>query len=257
MSVSSSRAAGRIGSLSPWHDAGVILPHETALELAKLAGLALSEPDLDTALIAITRVAVSVVEPCDGASLTMRSRGVPSAPLASDEWSVTLDQLQFVEQEGPCLDCLREGSVMRVPDLATDGRFPNYGPRATELGARSTMSLPLSADGRTVGALNLYSRRSDAFDSESVAVGELLAAHASLAISAATAYYSSRDLADQMRQALESRAVIEQAKGVLIARHGGKADDAFAMLVELSQRSNRKLREVAQSLVESAADLPD
>ena len=229
------------------------LSHDAALELAKLAGLALSEPDLDTALVSITRVALNVVDPCDGASLTMRSRGVPSAPLASDEWATALDQLQFVEQEGPCLNCLREGSVMRSRDLAEDARFPSYGPKASQLGACSALSLPLVADGRTVGALNLYSRAPDAFDSETVAVGELLAAHASLAISAATAYYSSRDLADQMRQALETRAVIEQAKGVLVAKHGGTPEDAFAMLVELSQRSNRKLREVARAVVDSAS----
>lgn len=228
------------------------LSHDAALELARLAGLALTEPDLDTALVAITRVAVAVVEPCDGASLTMRSRGVPSAPLASDEWATELDNLQFVEQEGPCLNCLREGSVMRSRDLAVDHRFPAYGPKAGELGARSALSLPLVADGRTVGALNLYSRAPDTFDNETVAVGELLAAHASLAISAATAYYSSRDLADQMRQALESRAVIEQAKGVLMAQRGGNPDDAFATLVELSQRSNRKLRDVARAVVDSA-----
>jgi GAF domain-containing protein len=227
----------------------VSLPHETALELAKLAGVVLTEPDLDTALVAVTRVAVSAVEPCDGASLTLRERGVPAAPIADGDWAVELDRLQFVEQEGPCLDCLREGSIMRVSDLAADGRFPHYGPKAAELGACSTMSLPLSADGRTVGALNLYSRTVSAFDSDAVAVGELLAAHASLAVTAATAYYSNRDLADQMRQALESRAVIEQAKGVLMGRHGCTADDAFALLVQQSQRTNRKLREVAQDLV--------
>ena len=232
------------------------LTHETALELARLAGLVLTEPDLDTALVAVTRVAVAAVEPCDGASLTMRSRGVPNAPAASDEWAIELDRLQFVEQEGPCLDCLREGSVMRVRDLTTDGRFPNYGPRAAEKGALSTLSLPLVADGRTVGALNLYSRQRDAFDSDVVAVGELLAAHASLAISAATAYFSSKQLADQMRQALDSRAVIEQAKGVVIAQLGGTADEAFDRLVDQSQRSNRKLRDVAQGVVDTAMKGP-
>ena len=229
------------------------LPHETALELAKLAGLVLTEPDLDTALVAVTKVAVSAVEPCDGASLTMRERGTPTAAIADGDWAVELDRLQFREQEGPCLDCLREGSVMRVRDLANDGRFPNYGPKAAALGAMSTMSVPLSADGRTVGALNLYSRREAAFEADAVAVGELLAAHASLAVTAATAYYSNRDLADQMRHALESRAVIEQAKGVLMARHGCSADEAFQLLVQQSQRTNRKLRDVAQELVSKPA----
>jgi len=225
------------------------LSAETALELARLAGLVLTAPDLDTALVEVTRVTVRAVGPCDGASLTMRERGQPSAPIADGDWAVELDRLQFAEQEGPCLDCLREGSPMRVRDLAGDARFPNYGPKAAACGAASALSVPLTADGRTVGALNLYSRRTDAFDRDAVGVTELLAAHASLAVQAATAYYSSRDLAEQMRQAMEGRAVIEQAKGVLIAQHRCTADEAFTRLVEASQRSNRKLRDVAAALV--------
>jgi GAF domain-containing protein len=159
----------------------VTLSYDTALELAQLAGLVLSEPDVDAALTRVTQVAVRVVPDCAGASLTMRNAGVPSAPAASDPWALSLDELQFAEQEGPCLNCLREGSVMRSRDLAADERFPSYGPRAAERGARSALSLPLAADGRTVGALNLYSRDVDAFDREALAVGELLAAHAALA----------------------------------------------------------------------------
>ena len=228
------------------------LTPETALELAKLSGLVLTEPDLDTALVAVTKVAVAAVGTCDGASLTMRRNGVPYAPVASDDWATQLDKIQFVEQEGPCLNCLREGTVMRSRDLGADSRFPSYGPRAAELGARSSLSLPLAADGRTVGALNLYSQQADAFDNAALALGELLAAHASLAVQAATAYYSHRDLADQMRQALDSRAVIDQAKGVLMAQERIGAEQAFERLVALSQRSNRKLREVAQSVVDDA-----
>lgn len=227
------------------------LSPDTAAELAKLAGLVLIEPDLDRALVAVTGVAVAAIGPCDGASLTMRAAGVPSAPIASDDWAAELDRLQFVEQEGPCLDCLREGSILRSPELASDIRFPAYGPRAAALGAASVLSLPLAADGRTVGALNLYARKPHVFDAQWLAVGELLAAHAGLAISAATAYYSSRDLAEQMRQALESRAVIEQAKGVLAAQQQVTPEEAFELLVEQSQRTNRKLREVARAVVDA------
>jgi GAF domain-containing protein len=230
----------------------VSLSFESARDLASLAGLVLSEPDLPAALHRVTEVAVGLVDSCDGASLTMRREGVPVASAASDDWATGLDELQFREQEGPCLDCLREGSVMRVRDLGADHRFPTYGPRAQELGARSALSLPLAADGRTVGALNLYRRKPDVFDGPALAVGELLAAHASLAIQAATAFYSHRDLADQLREAISSRAVIEQAKGVLMAQQQCSAEDAFQLLVAASQRSNRKLREVAQALVDGA-----
>ena len=228
------------------------LSYDTAMELAQLAGLVLSEPDVDAALTRVTQVAVAVVATCDGASLTMRSAGVPDAPAASDAWALSLDELQFEEQEGPCLNCLREGSVMRSRDLARDERFPAYGPRAAERGARSALSVPLAADGRTVGALNLYSRQVDAFDRDALAVAELLAAHAALAVQAATAYYSSRDLADQMRSAMQSRALIEQAKGVLVAQEQVTPERAFELLVARSQHANRKLRDVAAAVVERA-----
>ena len=229
------------------------LSYDTAFELAQLAGLVLSEPDVDAALTRVTQVAVAVVDDCDGASLTMRRAGVPDAPAANDDWALSLDELQFAEQEGPCLNCLREGSVLRSRDLAADERFPSYGPRAAERGARSSLSLPLAADGRTVGALNLYSRTPDAFDREALALGELLAAHAALAVQAAMAYYSSRDLAAQMRSAMSSRALIEQAKGVLVEREGISAESAFDRLVEQSQAANRKLRDIAADLVEQAS----
>ena len=229
------------------------LTYDTAHELAALAGLVLSEPDVDAALTRVTKVAVAVVDPCDGASLTMRRAGVPDAPASSGDWALGLDELQFAEQEGPCLNCLREGSVMRVRDLGEDERFPSYGPRAAERGALSALSLPMAADGRTVGALNLYSRRRDAFGREELALGELLAAHAALAVQAAVAYYSSRDLAGQMQSAMGSRALIEQAKGVLVARERITPDAAFERLVGLSQAANRKLRDIAAEVVTEAS----
>jgi GAF domain-containing protein len=199
------------------------------------------------------RTATDVVPGCHGTSMTMHESGLPTGSAASDAWATELDRAQVEEQEGPCLDCLREGSVTRVRDLADDPRFPSYGPRAAALGGRSALSVPLSNDGRTVGALDLYSRDPDRFGTQAVAVGTLLAAHASLALQAANAYHSSRALAEQLQAALVSRAQIEQAKGVLMARQGGTADQAFETLVAMSQRSNRKLRDVAQALVEDAA----
>jgi GAF domain-containing protein len=221
-------------------------------DLAQLAGIMLTAPDLDAALVEVTQVAAAAVNGADGCSITMRANGVPHAAAADGPWARELDVLQFTEQEGPCLDCLREGTVMRVRDLGGDARWPFYGPKAAELGACSVLSLPLTADGRTVGALNLYSRRPAAFGPEELAFGQLLAAHASLAIQAAAAYYSHRDLAQQMRQALDSRGVIEQAKGMVMARTGCSPDVAFATLVARSQQENRKLRDVARDLVERA-----
>src|SRR5687767_14650354 len=139
------------------------VPYDTAMELAQLSGVLLGEPDLSAALARVVRVSRAVVPTCDGASLTLRERGRPEAFAADDPWAEELDKMQVVEQEGPCLDCMREGSVMRVRDLSDDGRFPIYGPRAAERGALSAASFPLSGDGAVVGALNFYSRQRDGF----------------------------------------------------------------------------------------------
>ena len=231
----------------------VDVPYDTVQQLAQLSGIVLTSTDLDAALNEVARTGVAVVERCDGVSLTMREKGVPTASAADGDWARELDRMQVEEQEGPCLDCMREGSVMRVRDLADDGRFPTYGPRAASMGAHSALSVPLSADGRTVGALDFYGRSPDAFDTDDVALAQLLSAHASLALQAASAYFSSRALAEQLKAAMASRAEIEQAKGILMAQRACTADEAFAALVELSQRSNRKLRDVAHAMVESTA----
>jgi GAF domain-containing protein len=229
----------------------------TAHELAQLSGVVLAAPDLRAALTEVTRISAAVVGRCDGASVTLRERGIPVAGAGDDAWSLELDHVQVVEQEGPCLNCTREGSVMRVRDLRTDGRFPNYGPRACALGARSTVSVPLTADSVTVGALNFYSRTVDAFDSDDVALMMILGAHATLGLQVATAYYSSHQLAEQLQEALAGRAVIEQAKGILIGQRRCTADEAFVILSRLSQTSNRKLRDVARALVDSALPSTD
>ena len=115
------------------------------------------------------------------------------------------------------------------------------------------MSVPMTAQGSVVGALNFYSKSVDAFEVEAASVAEVVAAHAGLACQVGAAFYGHRDLADQLAEAMQSRAVIEQAKGVIVAFFHRDPEDAWNDLVQLSQRSNRKLREVAMELVARAA----
>ena len=217
--------------------------------LSRLAGVVLVQDDLASTLVEITRISVAVIPPAEGASVTSFEQGRPSTVAASDAWSKSLDELQYVEHEGPCLDCCRIGTVFRVVDLAAEPRWPNYAPQAAAKGARGSLSLPLTADGQLVGALNLYSRTPGAFDSEHVSLAEVIAAHAGMAHQVATAFFGHKSLAEQLRSAIESRAVIEQAKGIVMAQAKVTADAAFEVLVGLSQRRNAKLRDVAQDIV--------
>lgn len=226
---------------------------DRAVELATLSGLVLTAADAAEALFTLARVGERVVEGSTGVSVTTRQHGTSSSSAWSNEGSRDLDALQIEVQEGPCLDCLREGSVMRVVDFATDARFPVYGPRAAALGAVAVVSVPLTADGRTVGALNVYGGEGFGADQDVLATCLLVAAHGQLGLQAALAYQASRRLATQLQEALTSRVLIEQAKGVLMATLGCDADAAFTHLVERSQQTNTRLQVVAQQVLASVA----
>jgi GAF domain-containing protein len=225
---------------------------EAATALITLTGLVLSQEDLSSTLDEVARVAVRAIGPAVGASVSSYVDGRPAAVAFSDEWSKQLDEMQYEEHEGPCLDCARTGNVFRIRDLADEPRWPNYTPRAVAHGARSMISMPMASEGKIIGALNTYAREPDAFTAEDASVAELVAGHAGLAVQVATAYFGHRDLAEQTRQAMQSRAAIEQAKGILMAERRCTPDEAFEILVQLSQSTNRKLRDVAAALVAKA-----
>ena len=226
---------------------------DEALEaLTALAGVALTQSGLEATLVEICRIAARAVPGAEGASITTFTQGRPGA-LGDGQWATRLDELQYVEHEGPCLDAYRTGNAFRVRDLTTEPRWPSYTPRALEQGARSMMSMPLTAEGNVIGALNVYSRSEDAFDAEAASVADIVAAHAGLASQVGAAYFGHRDLAEQLSAAIQSRAAIEQAKGIIMASEGCTPDAAFAMLVKMSQSANRKLRTLAEEIVAKAS----
>jgi GAF domain-containing protein len=221
-------------------------------ELSTLAGLALHQTDLSATLIEICRVATRAVPGAEGASITTINQGQPTA-LASDEWALGLDELQYSEHEGPCLDAYRTGNAFRVNDFTVETRWPAYGPRAAERGAISMISVPMAAESKVVGAVNLYARSQAVFDGHAVSIAQVVAAHAGLASQVAAAFFGHKDLSDNLAAAMRSRATIEQAKGILMDRRNCGPDDAFDVMVQLSSTSNRKLRDVAAALVDEAS----
>jgi GAF domain-containing protein len=161
--------------------------------------------------------------------------------------------MQYVEHEGPCLDAYRSGVAFRVRDVTSESRWPSYLPKAASLGVRSMMSIPMTAESALVGALNIYSRTTDAFDNESASLAEIVAAHAGLASEIGSALQGHRDLAEQLAEAMRSRATIEQAKGIIMSQRSLTPDEAWDALVRMSQRAHLKLRDVATEIVDAAA----
>jgi GAF domain-containing protein len=219
--------------------------------MTALTGVALAHSDLEESLREICRLATRAVPNAEGASVTTFPEGRPGA-LASDDWAQNLDELQFEEHEGPCLDAHRTGNAFRIRDLKAETRWPSYVPRALEQGARSILSLPMAAEGTLIGALNLYSREPEAFDAEAASIGEIVSAHAGLASQVTAAFLRHPELAEQLSEAMQSRAVIEQAKGILMAREGCDADRAFELLRDLSQHGDQKIAVVAAEIVATA-----
>jgi GAF domain-containing protein len=220
--------------------------------MASLYEVVLSQDDRPAMMREVSRIACRVVPNCDGASVTTLSYGQPTA-VATDDWSVQLDEMQYVEHEGPCLDAYRSGVAFRVRDVTSESRWPSYLPKAASLGVRSMMSIPMTAESALVGALNIYSRTTDAFDNESASLAEIVAAHAGLASEIGSALQGHRDLAEQLAEAMRSRATIEQAKGIIMSQRSLTPDEAWDALVRMSQRAHLKLRDVATEIVDAAA----
>lgn len=225
------------------------LPEGTVDELLALAGVALTHEDLGGALVEICEIATRTLVSADGATFTTFDASGPHAAAASSEWAGQLDEMQYDEHEGPCIDAARTGLVFRVRDVGSEQRWPSYMPRASAVGASSMVSLPMTVEAKTIGALNVYSRTVDAFGAEEVSLAGIIAGHASLAAQVSATLHGHRALAKNLRLAMASRATIEQAKGIIMATTGCDPETAFQRLAEQSQHENRKVRDLAEDLV--------
>src|SRR5215218_2029143 len=174
------------------------------------------------------------------------------------DMALAADELQYEKGYGPCMDAGRGGVLLRIDDTETEERWPDYVRHAqAEAGVRSSLSVPLPYQGNSIGALNNYSSKPAAFASpKSIQAGLEVAEVVAVAVANADAHWQLGEQARNMRIAMDSRAVIEQAKGVLMAQRHVDAEQAFEILREASQRYNRKLREIALGIVESTQERP-
>jgi GAF domain-containing protein len=226
--------------------------------LADLAALVTSALPLAELLVRVASSAVQAIPGADGVGVTLLRLGPDENRVqslaASHPFVTEIDLVQYeLLDEGPCITAAAERAVALSGAVGSDERWPRFGPRVARLGVQSVLSLPmLLPDGTTVGAVNAYSRSADAFDGHSVAVGRLFAAPAGVAVHNAHVLEQARAQAAQLQTALVSRAVIDQAIGILRSRSGDSAEEAFARLRTISQSENVKLSVVAERVVDEA-----
>jgi GAF domain-containing protein len=232
-------------------------PADPAEALERLGRLSLRELSMDNLLQTVADLTKTVMPGNPEASVSLLVGDRPTTVVSTGRLATDLDETQYDKGHGPCLHAARTGELIEISDTRVDDRWPDYTPRAVEHGNLSSLSIPLAIDqdAQVTGALNIYARRPDAFDEASRSVATRFGPYAAVAAGNLYAYQSARDMGDNLQTALKSRAVIDQAKGILMERHKLTADQAFQVLTQVSMHTNRKVRDVADHLV-TTGELP-
>lgn len=229
------------------------LGHGLASPVVELGDVLFGEQTLDAVLDLVVSLACSGVTRADWVSVSLVSKAVPDrfeTRSATSEGVRDVDATQYSTGQGPCVEAIRTGQNVHVVLNEEVQRWPDFVRDATEMGAASVLSTPLYARESVIGSLNIYSSEASPFGADDQELALAFAGHASVVLANAAAFMT-RDLVNhQLQEALASRDLIGQAKGILMARKGCSSDEAFDVLRRASQRVNRKLRDVAQDVVD-------
>ena len=241
-------AGGQVAELGP-----------LAGEFVRLAENLLNATTVQGVLERVTNAARVAIPGSDLVSVTLRTDSGFSTPVYTDDLALKLDEVQYRLGEGPCVEATRTPGfgLTYSRDLAQSVDYPTFGPAAAEMGVHSVLAVGLFPRGDIprFGALNIYAHQVAGLDELDRDLALILAAHASTALAGTVASTAAELEALQLRQALQSRDVIGQAKGILMERRGISADEAFDVLRRASQSLNIKLTTVAQTLVERRAEI--
>ncbi|MCF6377872.1 GAF and ANTAR domain-containing protein [Nocardioides KLBMP 9356] len=220
--------------------------HDSLAVFAALAAELQQEPDEALTSRAIVNRMRDLVPEAHMVSLTIRtSRGRHRTLASSDPVSRQADALQYELGEGPCLEIADTGGWLRSGDVASDARYPTWGPRAAELGVASLLSVAVTDPDGPLGALNLYSEEAGGFaDRDVVDLALVYAVHATTALSSARR-------TSTLQTAVSSRHVIGMAQGIAMERYDIDQHQSFELLRRLSSTTNVKLRDVAHQIVET------
>jgi GAF domain-containing protein len=198
----------------------------------------------------VTDLVKTVMPGNSEASVTLLVKQRPSTVVATGQLAVDLDEGQYECGHGPCLHAAATREIAEIPDTRSERRWPDHARRAAEHGNLSSLSVPLVIEGsQASGALNIYARQPDAFDEDSRSVATRFAPYAAVAAGNLSLYQRTLKRVDRLEAALASRAVIEQAKGILMERHKVTADGAFNILAWASIRTHIKVRYLAEHLL--------
>ena len=232
------------------HDTQHLEPNDAFAELGRIV---LAEHSLDSVMDTIARLTKRTVPGATDVSVTLVERGKATTVAFTGALAQEMDERQYARDHGPCLSCIDGAEAVRIKEMENEARWPDWAAQAAAAGVRSSMSLPVPLQREVSAALNVYSTDQQAFSDDDVEVATTFAAYAGVALANMHLYQAQSRLAEDLQNAMKSRAVIEQAKGILMGAKRCTAERAFDLLVGSSQRTNRKLRQVAQEIVDTGS----
>jgi GAF domain-containing protein len=217
--------------------------------LDALSSFFVGSDTVEATLGKVSELAASAVPSARMIGITLVKDGKGTTAVCTDPEIAVIDEAQYRAGTGPCLDSAKTGEIFGIASTREDQRWPQFSQACVEHGILSTVSLPLVVADRPIGAFNLYASSERAFNEPEMETATLFAAQASVVLANTQAYWDMRTLAEQLTESIESRAVIEQAKGIVMAAKNCSADEAFQVLVQQSQATNTKVRVLAEDLV--------
>lgn len=221
--------------------------------VTELASIVLAESTLDTALEMVTSLARATIPGVSAVSISLRLPDRLETRRAVPQEAAELDGVQYETHQGPCVATIDSGQQHNVTLNEMYSRWPDFAAAAHGYGVGRIASVPLQVRGETIGALNLYaSEAEDVILNGEESLAHVFAHHASVVLANAAAYAAAEAKVEQLMDALASRDVIGQAKGILMAREGCTSEKAFDILRQASQRTQRKLRDIAEEVVRSS-----
>ncbi|MGY1605358.1 GAF domain-containing protein [Geodermatophilus sp. SYSU D00815] len=236
----------------PSSESALPLADELSVVFARMSGLLLSTETVTTALGLVTSLAADTVPGASGAGVSILDELARRTSGATDERVERADALQYDLDEGPCLAATALRQVVRVDDLASEPRWPRWAQAAAALGLRASLSAPMVAGDRAVGAVKVYAEQPGAFGAHDEQLLTMFSAQAAILVVNVRSHERARRLTDGLRQSVRERDVVSMAKGVLMDRHGIDEDGALRMLLARATADAVPLRDVARTVVDSA-----
>jgi GAF domain-containing protein len=217
--------------------------------MVELADTLVSDFDLVDLLHTMTGHCVSLLDAAAAGVMLADAGGALRVVAASDERTHLLELFELQREEGPCFDCYRTGTVVTAPDLAVADNWPHFRAEAIATGFKAAYAVPMQLRNEVIGAVNIFRAEPAPLTAADLQTAKALADVATIGLLQERAVRESRILADQLQHALNSRIVLEQAKGMLAERGNIGVDESFLRLRRFSRSNNRRLHDVAQALL--------